>query len=201
MAQETPLLVDHRSSAGPSVIEVRGSLIVSSLQTLRERDMFERYEQGLPAEHRDTILYALAASWMPLDVVMIHYGACEAIGLSDQELEANGEHVSRRIMGTFLGTITRASRSAGAGVSPLVALNQYGKLWDRLLRGGGVTVRQTGPKDVIVESRGVPMFRYRYFRVAYAGLVRGACLMFSKTCYVRSRRASDDALSLSVSWV
>jgi hypothetical protein len=95
--------------------------------------MFERYKRELPAEHHDAIMFALATSWLPIELVMAHYGACEAMGLSEKELLENGEHVSSRIMGTFLGVITRSSRSAGAQISPMTALKQYDKLWDRIL--------------------------------------------------------------------
>ncbi|MEY4583390.1 MAG: hypothetical protein RL701_8093, partial [Pseudomonadota bacterium] len=82
-----------------------------------------------------------------------------------------------------------------------VALKHYDKLWDRLLLGGSCQIRQTGPKDAVIESRGLGMFRYRYFRVAYASLIRGAGLMFAKTFYTRVQRASDTAMVVSISWV
>jgi hypothetical protein len=176
-------------------------LIVSSLQTLRELDFFPRYIEHLPASAHDTVLFALAASWLPLEVAMAHYGACDAMGLDDRELDMIGQNVSARIMGTFLGTLLRGSRELGASAAPLVALKHYDKLWDRLLLGGGCHVRQTGPKDAVIESRGLLMFRYRYFRVAYASLIRGAGLMFARTVYTRVQRSSDTAMIVSVSWV
>jgi hypothetical protein len=51
-----------------------------------------------------------------------------------------------------------------------------------------------------IDSRGVPMFRYRYFRIAYAGLIRGASLMFRPASETRILRSTDDSLSLEVSW-
>ncbi|MEY4577828.1 MAG: hypothetical protein RL701_2531 [Pseudomonadota bacterium] len=195
------LLIDHESAAGPTVLQVRGSLIVSSLQTLRDLGHFSRYEQNLPAALHDDVLYALAASWLPLEVAMAHYGACDAMNLQDSELDSIGQAVSGRIMGTFLGTILRGSRQVGAQAAPLVALRHYDKLWDRLLVGGTCHVRQTGPKDAVIASKGLGMFRYRYFRVAYASLIRGAGLMFAKIFYTRVQRTSDTSMVVGISWV
>jgi hypothetical protein len=195
------LLTQHESASGPRLLQVRGSLIVSSLQTLRELDLADRYLSHLPIEQHERVLFALAASWLPLELAMAHYGACEAMQLTDAELENIGQHVSTRIMGTFLGTLMRSSRKLGAGADPHVPLRQYHRLWDRLLMGGGCTVRASGPKDASIESRGVPMFRYRYFRIAYTGLIRGAGLMFAKAVYTRIRRATDETLTIELSWV
>lgn len=195
------LLSEHASAGGPLVTQVRGSLIVSSLQTLRELGYMESYLGHLPKVHHDEVLLALATSWLPVSLALAHYGACEAMDLGDPALDAIGKHVSKRIMGTFLGTLMRSSRDFGGVASPVIPLRQYHRLWDRLLMGGGCTVRTSGMKDAYIESRGVPMFRYRYFRVAYTGLIRGAGLMFAKAVYTRIRKASDDTLSIDASWV
>jgi len=195
------LLSEHESASGPIVTQVRGALIVSSLQTLRELDFMNRYLGHLPKVHHDEVLFALASSWLSADVALAHYGACEAMALGDRDLDAIGQHVSKRIMGTFLGTLLRSSRNLGAGATPVVPLRQYHRLWDRLLVGGGCTVRTSGMKDAYIESRGVPMFRYRYFRIAYMGLIRGAGLMFAKAVYTRVRKATNDSLSIDASWV
>jgi hypothetical protein len=198
-AHQYELLVQHQSTHGPTLIQVRGSLIVSSLQTLRELGWFDDYLACLPAEQHEHVLYVLAASWVPVELAMAHYGACEAMQRSDTELDAIGRHVSERILSTFLGTLVRTSRLVVApGRVPLL---QYPRLWDRILMGGGCSVSAMGPKDARIESRGVPMFRYRYFRVAYVGLIRGAGLMFRSAVHVRIHKATDDSLTIDMSWV
>jgi hypothetical protein len=193
------LLVDYTSPQSAQVTEVRGSLIASSLQTLRDRGLFERYLPKLPEVHREQVLFCLAASWLPLDVAMAHYAACEAMQLTDAELEALGNDVSKRIMGTFLATLVRSARHVAVGTS--IPLKQYPRLWERLMIGGSCKVTMFGAKDARIESFGVPMFRYRYFRTAYTGLVRGASLMFRSAAHTRVRRAGDDTLSVDISWV
>jgi hypothetical protein len=196
------LIVDHQGAGGPVAAGVRGSLIASSLQTLREHGYFDRYLAQLPAPHRDHILYCLASSWLPIEVAMAHYCACEAMGLSESELLTIGESVSQRIMGTFLGTMLRSSRSVGAALSPWIPLRQYGRVCDRLLSGGVHRVREMGPKDAEIETSGVSMFRYRYFRVATLGIVSGAAGIFSKRCYAKELSGSDSGrIRVSLRWV
>lgn len=192
------LLAEHQSAHGPSVVQVRGSLIASSLATLRSTNLFERYLEQLPADQHERVLYVLAASWVPIDVAMAHYGACDAMQLSEAELETMGRSVSERIMGTFLGTLVRTARMVVAPKS--VPLRQYPKLWERLFMGGGCSVGMLGESSARIESRGVPMFRYRYFRVAYAGVIRGASLVFRSSVQVRIRKSSDDSVTIDVSW-
>jgi hypothetical protein len=201
MTFATSTLVDHQSAGGATVIQVRGALLVSSLQTLRELGFYERYIALLPTERHEPILFTLASSWISTDLIMAHYAACDAMALTDTELASMGEHVVQRIMGTFLGTIMRGSKLVGANLRPVAILQNYHRLWDRLLIGGSCTVRQTGPKDASIESRGVPMFRYRYFRLAYANLIRGAGLIFQRKLFTRVERSSESALTLSLSWV
>jgi hypothetical protein len=189
-------LAEHHSSHGPMVVDIRGSLIVSSLETLRELDLFDRYLACLPADQHERVLYVLAASWVPIDVAMAHYGACEAMQLGEAELENIGGHVAKRIMGTFLGTLIKTASSII--VPHRVPLRQYPRLWDRLLRGGGCSVSALGLYDARIESRGVPMFRFRYFRVAYTGLIKGAGSMFRPSIEARIRHATDTSLTIDL---
>jgi len=195
------ILSEHESSHGPAVVQVRGALLVSSLQTLRDLGYFPRYSAKLPAALHDSVVYALASSWLPTELAMAHYGACDAMELDDAELEGIGERVSARIMGTFVATLLRGTRMVGADLRPVLVLQQFHRLWDRLVLGGSCTVRQTGPKDAVIEVRGIPMFRYRYFRMGYTSLIRGAGLIIGRTLYTRVLRGSDTGQSLSLSWV
>ena len=196
------LLVDYTSPAGPEVTHVRSTLISSSLQTLREFGHYERYLERLDREFHDAVLLTLAPTWLPVDVAMAHYGACDALELTSDDLEKIGEAVSARIMGTFLGHLTRSARSVGA--SPWIPFKRYGRLWSRLMMGGRCRVMEIGPKDAQIECTGMPMVRYRYFSEAYLGVIRGSAGMFAKTVYVRRRPSTGAALGriiVQTSWV
>ena len=195
-------ILEYHSPEGPSVKYVRSTLISSSVQILRENNLFDRYLSQLPKKFHDAVLLTIAPTWLPVDVAMAHYGACDALNMSEVDLERIGESVSGRIMGTFLGTIVRSSRNVGA--TPLIPLKQYDRLWSRLMGGGSCIVKQTGLKDAIVQSHGVPMFEYRYFRVAYHGVVRGSLGMFAKKVLTRSvagTGGNPHVVFTGVSWV
>lgn len=191
-------LIEHVSEHGPRVTQVRGSLIASSLATLRELSLFDSYLTQLPAQHHDAILYALASSWLPIELAEVHYGACDALRLSDEQLESIGSHVSQRIVSTFLGTLMRTARVFAPDIG--IPLKQYPRLWDRLLFGGSCSVTMLAEKRARIDSRGLPMFRYRYFKIAYAGLIRGASLVFRTASDTRILRSTDDSLVLEISW-
>jgi hypothetical protein len=108
---------------------VRSTLIQSSLNTLRERGHFDRYVTLLDLAYKDTILGSLAPEWLPIDVGLAHYQACEALQMSHAELLEMGEIVGNRIQGTFIGTLVRGARTMG--LTPWVPLTQIGRLWQR----------------------------------------------------------------------
>ena len=195
-------IVDHQSALGARVVHVRGALIASSLQALRQFGYYERYLAVLPESEREAVLFCVANSWLPLDTAMTHYRACDAMGLTDSELVSVGEAVSERIMGSFLGTLLRSGVSLGATPTPWIPLRQYGRVCDRLLEGGVHHVDEVGPKDAIIETSGVPMFNFRYFRVATLGIMRGAAGTFAKTVYVKEVPTKDpERIRASRRWV
>jgi hypothetical protein len=196
---QAELLAEHTSPHGPTVTQIRGSMVVSSQQTLRELGLYQRYLEQLPQAQHETVLFVLASSWVPVEVAMAHYAACDAMNLREEELDKIGRHVSARIVDTFLGTLLRSSQKVAA--PGFVPIRQYPRMWDRLMQGGSCRVLMTGMKDARVESHGVPMFRYRYFRIGFVGLIRGAGMLFRSAVYTRTRKASDDSLVIDISWV
>jgi hypothetical protein len=203
MVSAQRILLDHDSTNGPVMRHVRGSLIASSLQTLRELGYYEAYVARLPARFHEAVLLGVASSWLPLEVAEAHYGACDALELDDNAIVAIGEAVSKRIMGTFLGTLLRTGRNFGATPTPWLVLCQYHRVCERILDGGKFMVTELGPKDALVQTRGLPLFRSRYFRTATLGMFRGGVNVFAKSCFARElpERSTRDALTVSLRWV
>jgi len=197
------VLLDHSGANGPVVRNVRGSLLASSLHTLRELGYYDRYLMQLPERYRESVLFALASSWLPLEVAEAHYQACDALELDDNAIIGIGEAVAKRIMGTFLGTLFRKGRGIGAAPTPWLVLGHYHRICERIVDGGKFTVFECGPKDAIVQTRGISLFRSRYFRTATLGMFRGGVGMFAKSCFARElpERSSRDTLTVSLRWV
>ena len=119
--------------------------------------------------HQIRILESLAPEWLPLKVAEAHYGACDALNLRTQKMEEIGKDVGTRIQGTFLGTVVRSARAVG--LTPWLVLSRFGRLWSRLIQGGGVSLHQLAPKDARVEIFELPLARYSYFRTAFCGVI------------------------------
>lgn len=201
---EEKVLVDHTSEHGPTTTHIRGGLLVGNLHMLRETGHYERYLRCLPQQFHETIGYALAASWVPMEAALAHCQACDELFLDDERLAEVGVHNARRVLDSFVGTLLRTARSAGADAGHWLALKQSSRLWERLYQGGGCVVLQTGPKDAVFEIFGNPQSSSRFFRTAHTGFIRGVAQVLTKTAMVklvRPRTNRPHALAVSSSWV
>ena len=168
MSVETETLVELPSRLTP-LLHLRSTLIQSSLRCLKDRHYFEQYLELLDPAHRARILETLAPEWMPFEVGMAHYAACEALELSPAELRAIGEEVGQRIQGSFITLLLHTAQSEG--LSPWVPLGQFKRLYERLLQGGGVRIVRVGPNEALVDVRRLALSRFAYFRAGFCGVI------------------------------
>ena len=186
-----------------TVSEVRSTLIASSLQALKTRDLLERYTKLLPVEHHESILHCVAGQWFPLAIAFAHYNTCDKLGLTLEQQKDIGADVSRRIHETFLGVIVQMAK--GVGVTPWTVLGRGNQLFSRVARGGGVQVTKIGPKDAQIEIARLPLLEVPYFRTACQGIYQLAIGMFAERAHVRFVAAQSpvpgDLTTLHVSWV
>jgi hypothetical protein len=184
------------------VTQVRSTLLTSSLRSVRDRNLFEKYLSILPRQHHDAILAAVAGTWLPIAVAEAHYQTCDALGFSVQEQVQIGLEVAQRIQGTFLGTMVKLAK--GGGATPWHALEHYQKLWDRLMAGGGgVQLARLGPKEGKIRIVGLSLSRIPYFRVAFRGINQGSVELFSRKAYVSDipQLCTPLTLGYRISWV
>jgi len=186
----------------PAATHCRGTLIAASVQTLKRHGHYDRYVRAVPPEHLNTITSAVAGMWLPMDVGMAHYGACETLDLPVEELLLLGSDVVHNLQRTFIGTVLKAAGS-GAGISPLVGLQKFTAVYSRTIKGGGARVIRVGPKDVRVEFVGLPLAVYRYFRVAYRGFIQAGCEFFTHRVVAKELTAyhSQTTLAYRIAWV
>ena len=163
--------------------EVRSTLLTSSLRTVRERGLLDRYLAALPPEHHETLVTGIAGVWLPMDVGVAHYRAMDCLGFSAAEQVKIGMIVADRVHGTFLGTMVRLASSAG--VTPWTAVGYSQKLYDRLFRGGGgIAAFKLGPKEARVELAGMPLADIAYWRNGMRGMYQAGCELFCTKAYV-----------------
>lgn len=204
---------DHTVNTAPEIIvahaapivvasHVRSTLLQSSLAFLRSRGHYERYVSLLDPAHIEVIVGTLAPTWLPIELGLAHYAACDALALDDMERIAIGEAVGDKIQGTFMSTLVKTVR--GAGVTPWVLLERFDRLWGRLFQGGSVQLVKVGPKDLTIELRGAQLTRFEYFRTAFIGVVRaGFKLVGVRAAYVKhgTWQASSDRFVMNAAWV
>lgn len=200
---EPEVLVQHVSSFGPHVTQVRGTLLAGSQATLRELGVYDRYQELLPPEMRDMLLCVLASSWVPIEAAVAHYEACDALMLDQAQIKIAGDRMAARVIDTFAGAALRTARSLGAD-SFWVVLQQNDRFYDRLYQGGGVTILQTGPKDVILENHGQPLAAVRYWRASYLAYMEALGKAFTNLAFVKlvhPRTPGPHAIAVAGSWV
>lgn len=200
--EEVIIGLDAARDRGGLATHVRSTLLLSSVQSLRARGLFDRYVTHLDPAVRDALLTSVAGVWMPMSLGMLHYRACEALGLSLVEATQIGHDVGNRVQGSLLGVLTRAAK--GSGVTPWTVLGQIGRLWDRTFQGGGgARLTKLGPKEARAELIGLPLMAVPYFRHAYRGAFHAGLELFCEKIYVNeiASRSSDVAGAYRVSWV
>lgn len=181
---------------------VRSSLLLSSIQSLKQHSLYDRYVAQLDAQNRETLLSMVAGVWLPMDVGMSHYIACEALGLSVAEQVQIGREVNDRIQGSLMGVLVKTAKNVGA--TPWTPLESSARLWERTFQGGaGVCVTEVGPKEARVELVGLPILDILYFRHAYRGAFLGALELFAQKVYVSEIRsaAASGEVRFRISWV
>jgi hypothetical protein len=180
---------------------VRSALVTSSIQSLRARGLHERYATRLGEGRRAAIATAARAVWIPMDLAVAHYEACEALHLGvGQQLDISLE-VGQHLHGRLLRAMLRLARTAG--VTPWAALAYSGRLYGRLFRGGGIEVTRTGPKDARIDMTGNPLCDIEYFRVGVRGVYESALELFCQRVFTQEIHWGrlGYAMALRISWV
>ena len=184
----------------PPVTRWSSTWMLSSIQTLKERGHYARYEHLLPPAHRDAVLLTTGSQWVAMDLARAHYAAIDQLGMSRDEALIMGARAGERAQGTVLKVAVRMAK--GAGVTPWTVLPMTQKLWERGAKGGGTAVYRLGPKEAVVESVGCDLFSLPYFRAAYAGVFQGVLQMFCAQVYTRElSHTKGEELTLRFQWV
>lgn len=197
-------IVPFQSAAGaaPAATHCRGTLLVASRQTLKRHGHFDRYLAALSREHADAIASAFPAAWLPIELGVAHYRACDALALSvDEQVDMGGE-VVRNLQKTFVGSLVRAA-GTGAGVTPIFGMQKFTTVFFRSIKGADARLVRVGPKDARIEFAGLPLASIRYFRIAYRGFIQAGCELFARRVIVTelARFHGPSSLAYRIAWV
>lgn len=195
------LLDSEGDLANPSQIDaMRGTNFLAGRRWLREQGLERRYLQSLSPAIREAILVVEASAWVPMDVVLPHYVALDALELTfDQRVEF-GANVSRSINGVVLTTIARLA--GRVGLTPLTPLSRAAKLFARNYRGGAAAVYKTAPTEARFEVHGAPMAVSTCHRDNVLGAFLDGARPFASDVRVTEilARRTADTYALRIRW-
>lgn len=167
----------------PMVTQFRSTWLSSSIRALRERHLLDTYLAHLPAQYHESVLTTVVGVWLPAEVALAHYEACDELHLTPAEIFSIGAEVGQRAQGTVMSVAV--SLAKGAGVTPWTILVRFPDVWNRIWIGGSVAVYKLGPKEARLEIAGWPSSRTTYCRVALRGVVSNLVSLFCEKVYVK----------------
>ncbi|MET0342551.1 MAG: hypothetical protein ABW252_16215 [Polyangiales bacterium] len=191
------------SPEGPTITHVRGIMMVNSVDNLRSVGLYDEYERLMPKAHLEVVQQSVAMAWIPVATTVAHYLVSDRLPLMPEHLAAFGERQARRVTETFLGITLRRARSLGVDAVKQT-IREIGRLHERLYRGGGCSVIDVGPKDIVLELHGFPFAQARTFKAAWTVYVQAIAESFSKVAYVkltRPREPHPHRVAIMASWV
>lgn len=197
------MIAAHRFVAAGFVerpcVAVRGTLILASLQALRQRDHYERYLSLLEPSARNEITALRASQWVRIALAEAHYGACDALGLTTAEKLAIGADVSRV---DAVGVHVLIGLARAGGVDMWSILDRVPSSWSRMYQGSRVHVEKGGPKDARFFVTANGLARFDHWRVGLRGVGEGLFRRFCSRVYVRELLAqrTPDSLSFTIAW-
>jgi hypothetical protein len=199
-ARETILALSAPSDRIPPATAIRSTTLISSLGALRALNLEAAYFTQLPAEHHAAMNTLIAAQWLPMSLGIAHYAAIERLHLSADQARDNGRRVAQNVQNSHFATLVR---TLGNGVTLWSILPRLPSFLARLVNGGACAVYKDGPKDAHIEIHGVPIARFTYVRLGWAGMFESSLELIARKVYVRDvsppRTASMAAYALS--WV
>jgi hypothetical protein len=179
---------------------VRGTIILGSQRSLRARGLFDRYLANVPVAAQDELTSMTGTRWVPMDVCLAHYRACDALGLERAQIFEIGSEAGRFDIETVLSNVIKLTREVG--VTPWTAFSNVNRLMPRTWQGSTCGVFKIGPKEGRIEWIGQPAASIPYFRHAFGGMIHGILTLFCRLGYVREIAPLCTATTLGyrVSW-
>ena len=180
------------------VTHVRSSAIVTAQSLLRESGKLADYTEGLPPEVRPAVFGIIPGSWVPIDTALAHHRAMDTLRLPPSEQMALATGSGEKMRGALTGTILRMSREVG--VTPWTLMPHSQRIWDRMCRGGDISVERIGPKEAMVRMYGLPLLSCSYFRVAIRCVLQSGLAMWCTRGYVTEVEWSPTTVTFREAW-
>lgn len=174
-------------------------MLCASIQSLRNRSLYEQYLERLAAPDRDEIHALTAGIWLPVKRALVHYAACDALLLERTDRIEIGTDVGQRIQQSLVSVIVRLSREGG--MTPWSVITRADKLRQQTWQGGGLKVEKLGPKDARLLWAAQPCARSIHFRLGFHGILKTLVELYCRRAFVtEDTPTDDDNLSVRIAW-
>jgi hypothetical protein len=197
----TEVFLNFRRVPIRPIAEVRSTLIMAGIQTLRAQGLYPRYSEILSPDWRERILGLAAGVWVPIEVAVAHYVAMDRLGIEPSSIETIAAGVAERTWKHTLAPVS--SRAKRGGLGPWDELRFTHRTSDLNWRGGDVRIFKEGPTQALYEWVGQPCASVPYFVTSYGAFMRAAIGLFCERAnhQVIRDRCSGTTIALRLSWV
>lgn len=198
--QDREIIVPYDRAVVP-LTAVRNVLLQSSLAELKALGHYDRYASVIAPSALDRLLSSLGPGWIPAELALAHYQACDDLLLSEAELEEMGRRVGVRIQETVLISLAKTVKPTNFDL--WLATGVLHRMWARVFQGGTSQVSKLGPKNMLIESQGYLLHRFRYYRSAHVAVLRAIYeVLGARVSSLKVARYSPqrDELVVQVTW-
>jgi hypothetical protein len=201
MAAEVILPLPSPRSLVPKTTQVKGAWLASSVRSLRSAGCFDRYFEVVAPEYRELLRAPAASEWYPVEMMIAHYTAAEALDLPTEQIVEIGRNATAAAHHAVIDVAVKLVVASGA--TPWTAIQQLGRLWTRTFVGGGIGAAKLGPKEARIEMVQWPCCANRYVRAGIRGVALGLVETFCQKAYVHEipEMLTPSSLGLRLSWV
>lgn len=194
------ILVPHDPARGP-LSAVRRMLVHSSIAGLQADGLYELYSSLVPASSLAEIHALIGPGWMPVDLALAHYTACDRLGLSEKQILSYGMRAGDEMGNALLLANNQPSVPGAESVwAKILAFSRMGR---RIHEGSSAQYVKLGENALLIEHRGNPMFSISYYRTAHLGFLRNTFNRVSiqvTDLKLSPYRSSDAHIEARISW-
>jgi hypothetical protein len=182
------------------VTEVRSTLLIAGIQSVRAQGLYEQYSDVLSSEVRESLVGLAGGIWVPVELAVAHYAAMDRLDIGRLTIEALGAEVAERAWKHILAPVfTRAKR---IGPKPWEAFSHTHETVKLNWRGGDVQITKESPTQALYEWAGQPCANIPYFVTSFGSFMRALTNLFSSRAYysVVPERSSPTTIALRLWW-
>jgi hypothetical protein len=188
-----------RSPVEP-VTEVRSTLLLAGIQSVRAQGLYPQYSDVLSPEVRERIVGLAGGIWVPVELAVAHYSALDRLAIGRHTIEALGAEVAERTWKHILAPVL--ARAKRIGPKPWEAFSYTHETVKLNWRGGDVQITKEGETQALYEWVGQPCANVPYFVTSFGSFMRALTNLFSSRAHssVVPERSSPTTIALRLSW-